>query len=258
MPRRVDPEPSHENALRSGCRPIRLGDAAPRLQWRHRVGFSPTSRDRRAEPVNASHRLDVNCPASICSPRAPSPRARWHPWHFAHPWPLAPSPVGCKMKCLQVLSAGIQAGSPRRCRSNDRPRPREIDRARVPPSMCRSLPRGFVNGRRFRRARRHAGGPDRRTHRADRRHRPDWRARGCDPASARASSASGRCTRRSRVFMNESQMALHADIKRLLETDRRPRRGLDAQRSGALRLRSLQRGRAPARDAARPQPVRCR
>src|SRR3954466_9176016 len=42
------------NILRSGCRPIRLGDAAPRLQWRHRVGLAPTSRDRRAEPVNAT------------------------------------------------------------------------------------------------------------------------------------------------------------------------------------------------------------
>ena len=34
----------------------RLGDAAPRLQWRHRVGFAPTSHDRRAEQVAAGTR----------------------------------------------------------------------------------------------------------------------------------------------------------------------------------------------------------
>jgi hypothetical protein len=36
-------------------------DATSRLQWRHRVGFSPTSRDRRAKPAMRFRRLDVNC-----------------------------------------------------------------------------------------------------------------------------------------------------------------------------------------------------
>jgi hypothetical protein len=35
----------------SGSRPYRLGDGAPRLQWRHRVGFAPTSLGRRAQSV---------------------------------------------------------------------------------------------------------------------------------------------------------------------------------------------------------------
>ena len=35
----------------SGSRPFRLGDGAPRLQWRHRVGFAPTSLGRRAQSV---------------------------------------------------------------------------------------------------------------------------------------------------------------------------------------------------------------
>ena len=199
--RRVHPGPSHEESiLRSGCRPIRLGDAAPRLQWRHRVGFAPTSRDRRAEPVNASHRLDVSCPASIRSRRqhlAPCEPGAWHLWHIAtlarsgtlapwhlgtlapwHPWhlaTLAPSPVGCKMKCLQVLSASIQADRPAAA-ARTRPGLREIDDQEFRCQCAGSPPsRAVVNGRRFRRARRHADGPDRRAHRADRRHRPDRR-----------------------------------------------------------------------------------
>src|SRR3954462_1290000 len=112
------------NILRSGCRPIRLGDAVPRLQWRHRVGFAPTSRDRRAEPVIASHRFERQLSgkyiavarraighdrlrlkaeatgasesrAPICrtlgtlAPLAPlAPLALWHPWHL----PFCPPP----------------------------------------------------------------------------------------------------------------------------------------------------------------------
>src|SRR3954468_7334867 len=78
---------------RSGCRPIRLGDAAPRLQWRHRVGFAPTSRDRRAEPVLASHRFERQLSGKyIAVARRPTPpeveaagagtMAPWHAWHL--------------------------------------------------------------------------------------------------------------------------------------------------------------------------------
>ena len=56
------------------------------------------------------------------------------------------------------------------------------------------------------------------------------------------------------VFINESQKALHADIKRLLET--MVERDTDWMHNdpASLRLRSFQCRRAPARDAARPQP----
>ena len=38
----------------------RLEDGAPRLQWRHRVGFAPTSRGRRAESVQAAYSQAAN------------------------------------------------------------------------------------------------------------------------------------------------------------------------------------------------------
>jgi hypothetical protein len=40
-------------------------DATPCLQWRHRVGLAPTSRDRRAERTVSRARSGVECPASI-------------------------------------------------------------------------------------------------------------------------------------------------------------------------------------------------
>src|SRR4051795_369218 len=46
------------NFLRSGCRPIRLGDAAPRLQWRHRVRLSPTSRVAGQNQWMRAHRFE--------------------------------------------------------------------------------------------------------------------------------------------------------------------------------------------------------
>jgi hypothetical protein len=105
------------NSLRSGRRPIRLGDAAPRLQWRHRVGLAPTSRDRRAEPMTCDVTgSNVSCPLSISPALWPAFAAKrlrrglaiarpsvgggggghpWHPWHLCtlapwhpwHPWP---------------------------------------------------------------------------------------------------------------------------------------------------------------------------
>ena len=56
------------------------------------------------------------------------------------------------------------------------------------------------------------------------------------------------------LFINEFQTALLADIKALPREDGRARRGVAAQQSRSLRLRSHERRRAPARAAARPQP----
>src|SRR4026207_1814219 len=54
------------------------------------------------------------------------------------------------------------------------------------------------------------------------------------------------------LFINEFQTALLSDIRRFLE-QMGARRGVDAQRSRALRLRSHERRFAPPRAAARPQ-----
>ena len=102
----LHPEPSHEESLRSGCRPIRLGMQLPAYSGGTAWDLHPlraTAGQNRWMRVTGS---SVSCPVSISQspahlrrePGALAPLALWHPWqpwHLGTSWPapgtLAPS-----------------------------------------------------------------------------------------------------------------------------------------------------------------------